>query len=139
LDKLIHPLPRQLIGFNPETSAALLLINRATIVVINDRYSENMTQAPQELDWQLRAKRKASIWSQLFAVIGAVLAAIYSILISQYGSSITVLDPLVLPASFILFLGDWRGGFGPAVLLAMAANSAVWAGIGWIFGYGTSR
>jgi hypothetical protein len=98
-----------------------------------------MTQTPREADWQLRAKRKASRCAQLFSVIGAVLAAVYATLISLHGSSIAVLDPLVFPASFILFLADWRGGFGPAVLLAMTANSAAWAGIGWIFGYGTSR
>lgn len=98
-----------------------------------------MAQDSQEADWQLRAKRKASRWAQLFAVIGAVLVVAYSALSALYGSSIKVLDPFVLPASFILFLGDWRGEFGPAVLLAIAANAAVWAGIGWMFGYGSAR
>jgi hypothetical protein len=105
----------------------------------SDRYIEHMTQTPQEEDWQLRAKRRASRWAQLFAVIGAVLVPVYAALISLYDIDLRALEPFVFPASFVLFVGDWRGEFGPAVLLATAANAAAWAGIGWILGYGSSR
>jgi len=45
----------------------------------------------------------------------------------------------MFPAMFVLFLLDWRGGMGPAILLALAANAMAFAGVGWLVGYGLSR
>lgn len=109
------------------------------LVEVPARPSQPATNQAQQPEWQRRAMTSASRMAQIFAAAGVAIPSVLFCL--DYFGAIPVASTggLMFPAMFVLFLLDWRGGMGPEILLALAANAMAFAGVGWLVGYGLSR
>ena len=88
--------------------------------------------------------KNAALCAQIGAIFG-VLVPIIRILLAHFfniginASPAGVIDVLMLPAMIVLSVTDNRDLMGPEMLLAIAVNACVFAGWGWLMGYGWTR
>ena len=84
---------------------------------------------------QSKKRKHCAFWAQSFAAIGVVIPIICLTLDFEPPGLMRACElcwptALILGGSTQLYLGD--------VFLSIALNSVIWAGTGWLIGYGTS-
>ena len=106
-------------------------LNRRSVPVPNrpsKKSNHNKNQSRERKHCVLLAKR--------FATIGAIIPIICLALDFEPQGLMRVCE-LCWPTAFLL-LGLGTHFHLPTVLISIALNSCIWAGFGWLIGYGTS-
>jgi hypothetical protein len=85
---------------------------------------------------QSRVRKHRTLWAKGFALIGIVIPIICLALDFEPLGLMRVCE-LCWPTGFLLFAMEGHF-YLPIVLISITLNSGVWAGFGWLIGYGTS-
>lgn len=122
-----------------EAYEAIEAVLRERSVAIPTRPCEAKTTQSERPGWQRRALVHASRTAQVFAAAGIAVPILLLSLDYLAVMPVESAGALMFPAMFVLFLFDWRGGIGPELVIAIIANVASFAAIGWLVGYGWPR
>lgn len=86
---------------------------------------------------QSREREHCALWTQRFAAIG-IIVPIICLIFNFKPDGLMKICELCWPTGFFLLAMD--GHFNLAiVLISITLNAGIWAGFGWLIGYGTSN
>ncbi len=105
---------------------------RARLVAIPGRPNKE----PSKDENQRQGKNNGTLWTKIFALIGAIIPIICLTFNFQPPGLMKVCE-LFWPTGFLLLGGGSQLNL-PLALIAILVNSGLWAGLGWLIGYGAS-